>query len=125
MAGRRKHRVDPVDPVELVTELCLALPEAVNEPFGGHTAPAFRVRGKIFVGLTEDLTCLTCKAPPGVQDLLVTSEPDRFYVPPYVGHRGWIGMRLVDVDRDELAAIVADSYRLTAPKSLVKQLDGD
>ena len=106
----------------LVTEICLALPEAENRPFGGHDAPSFRVRDKIFVKINEDLSGFMCKAPPGVQEMLVASEPDRFYVPPYVGRNGWIGVHFVDVDRDELAAIILDSYRMTAPKKLLAQL---
>ncbi|MFN8052471.1 MAG: MmcQ/YjbR family DNA-binding protein [Acidimicrobiales bacterium] len=112
-----------IDPVALVTELCMALPGAENKPFGGHEAPAFRVRDKIFVKVNEDLSGFTCKAPPGVQEVLVQSEPNRFYVPDYVGRNGWIGVRFVDVDRDELAAIVTDSYRMTAPKRLLSELD--
>lgn len=112
-----------IDPVELMTDICMAFPEVDNLPFGSHTAPAFRVRDKIFVKIDEDLGGFTCKAPPGVQDVLVQSEPGRFYVPPYVGHRGWIGVRFIDVDRDELAAIAEDSYRMTAPKRHVRMLD--
>ena len=112
-----------VDPVVVVDEICMALPEAENKPFGGHEAPAYRVRDKIFVKVNEDLSGFTCKAPPGVQQVLVASEPDRFYVPAYVGRQGWIGVNFVDVDRDELAAIIEDSYRMTAPKKLLAQLD--
>jgi hypothetical protein len=54
----------------------------------------------------------------------VDEEPDRFFVPPYVGHRGWVGVRLdVEVDWDEVAGIAADSYRMVAPKKLIAQLD--
>lgn len=112
-----------IDPVALVTELAMALPEVENRPFGGHDAPAFRVGDKIFVKLNEDLGGFTCKAPPGVQETLVQSEPERFYVPAYVGRNGWIGVNFVDVDRDELAAIIEDSYRLTAPKRLIAQME--
>jgi hypothetical protein len=59
-----------------------------------------------------------------VQGALVTEEPDRFFVPPYVGHRGWLGVRLDrDLDWDEVAGIVEDAYRLVAPKKLVARLD--
>ena len=58
-----------------------------------------------------------------MQETLVEAEPERFYVPAYVGRNGWIGVNFVDVDRDELAAIVEDSYRLTAPKKLIALLD--
>lgn len=107
---------------DLVTEICMSLPEAENRPFGGHEAPSFRVRDKIFVKINEDLSGFTCKAPPGVQETLVASEPDRFYVPAYVGRNGWIGVNFIDVDRDELTAIIIDSYTMTAPKKLIAQL---
>jgi hypothetical protein len=56
--------------------------------------------------------------------MLVEAEPERFFVPPYVGHRGWIGVRLDrDVDWDEIAAIVEGAYRAVAPKGLVAELD--
>jgi hypothetical protein len=63
-------------------------------------------------------------APPGVQGLLVAQEPERFFVPAYVGPRGWLGVRLdVDVDWDEIAQILEDAYRTVAPARLVAQLD--
>lgn len=65
-------------------------------------------------------------AAPGVQHELVESDPERFYLPPYVAHRGWVGMRLnIDPDWNEVAAILDDAYRLVAPKTLIKQLDAD
>ena len=66
-----------------------------------------------------------CAAPPGAQALAVETEPDRFFRPPYVGGRGWLGVRLdVDPDWDELAVICTDAFRQVAPKSSVAQLDG-
>jgi hypothetical protein len=66
---------------------------------------------------------LWCAAPPGVQDELVTTEPDRFFRPPYVGHRGWIGMRLDShVDDAELAAVCEEAYRAVAPPKLLTEL---
>ncbi len=62
---------------------------------------------------------LWCKAPPGTQVVLVGDDPKRFFAPPYVGHKGWLGMRLDhDPDRDEIASIVRRSYRLITPKRL-------
>jgi hypothetical protein len=108
-----------------IRKLCLALPEAVEKPFGGHTAPSFRVRDKLFVMIYEDLSGMMMKARPGVQEALVGSDPERFFVPPYVGHRGWIGVHLtVDQDWDEIAELIEESFRMTAPKRLVKDLDG-
>ena len=67
---------------------------------------------------------LWCPAPPGVQAELVEQEPDRFFVPPYVGHRGWIGVRLdIDPDWDEVSALLDEAYRHVAPKKLVARLD--
>jgi predicted DNA-binding protein (MmcQ/YjbR family) len=114
-----------VGAIERLRAICLRLPEAVEKPFGGHTAPAFRVRDKLFVMTSEDGTSMTMKAPPGVQPILVGSDPERFFVPKYVGPKGWIGVRL-DLRRapdwDELAEMVIESYCLTAPKRLAAQV---
>src|SRR5215467_3863370 len=86
-------------PLARIRSLCLALPEAEEQPFGGHTAPSFRVGGKLFVMTSEDGTAMTFKASPGVQEALVGSDAARFFVPAYVGHKGWVGARL-DVEQD-------------------------
>src|ERR1700728_5214206 len=105
-------------PVARVRALCLALPEAEERPFGGHTAPAYRVRDKLFVMTSEDGTSMTLKARPGVQQALVGDDPARFFVPPYVGSKGWVGIRLrseegwVDHDWDEIADLIEESYRM-------------
>lgn len=116
------------DKFHAVRAIALALPET-NERVS-HGMPAFFVRDKkLFVTCVDDhhgdgIFGIWVGAAPGVQDELVTQEPERFFVPPYVGHRGWVGVRLdVDVDTDELREIVTDSYRHVAPKTLVKQLD--
>ena len=112
-----------------VREIALALPETTERL--SHSAPSFFIRDKkTFVNFWDDhhgdgRLALWVAAPPGVQAQLAEQEPDRFFVPPYVGHRGWLGVRLdVDVDWDEVAGIVEDSYRQVAPKTLVKLLDG-
>lgn len=104
-------------------EICLALPEAVEKPFGGHTAPAFRIRDKLFLMTSEDGRSMTFKAGPGVQEALVASAPECFYVPAYVGSKGWVGVRLdADQDWDEIAELIEDSYRMIAPKRLAALL---
>lgn len=109
----------PLNPIDRIRALCLALPEAVEQPFGGHTAPSFRVRDKLFVTISEDHSFMTCKAPPGVQQALVGSDGARFFVPAYVGHKGWVGVRLdAEQDWDEIAELIEDSYRLIAPNRL-------
>jgi hypothetical protein len=109
--------------------ICEGLPEMTERL--SHGSVTFFVRGKRTVAyLTDDhhgdgRLALVCAAPPGVQAELVANEPDRFFRPPYVGHRGWIGLRLdVDPDWEEVAAVVRESYRCVAPRTLVTQLDG-
>jgi predicted DNA-binding protein (MmcQ/YjbR family) len=108
-----------------VGKICLRFPEVENKPFGGHVAPAFRVRDKIFVGTGQvGRPRLEFKAGPGVQQALVGSNPDRFFVPKYVGSKGWTGAWLdVEQDWDEIAELCEEAYRLVAPNTLVKQLD--
>jgi hypothetical protein len=111
-------------------EICLALPEVTERP--SHSAPTFFVRDKkSFVQLWADghhsdtFPHLWCAAPPGAQEELVEQEPERFFRPPYVGHRGWLGVRLDrKVDWNEVAEICRDAYRTVAPKTLVARLDG-
>ena len=102
----------------------MALPEVTEQPFGGHTAPCFRVRGKIFVFTSEKYQdqphSITIKAPPGGQQVLVGSDPERFFVPAYIGSKGWVGMLLDGPAPDWplIEDLVKDSYRLIAPKKL-------
>jgi predicted DNA-binding protein (MmcQ/YjbR family) len=110
-------------PLDRVRQLCLALPEAEEKPFGGHTAPSFRVRDKLFVMTSEDGTYMTLKGRPGVQQALVGDDPTRFFVPAYVGARGWIGIFLgIDQDWDEIAELIEESWRMTAPKRIAARL---
>ncbi len=114
----------PHDPLDRLREICLALPDAAEKEAWGD--PTFRVRDKIFAMLKvgDGRISIWCKAPPGAQAILVGSDPERFFVPPYVGHNGWIGVRLdVEIDWDDLADLVEESYRMTAPKRLSALLD--
>lgn len=105
-------------------KICMGLPEVTEQPFGGHTAPCFRVRGKIFVFTSEKWKdnphSMTVKAPAGAQQVLVGSDPDRFFVPAYIGSKGWVGMRLDTPPPDWplIEDLVKDSYRLIAPRRL-------
>jgi hypothetical protein len=115
------------DTLSRVREICLALPEATEKQAWG--APTFRVRDKLFAHYRDNhhgdgRLAIWCKAPPGAQDLLVESDPERFFVPPYVGHRGWVGVRLEGKpDWDAIADLLEDGYRLTAPERLLAALD--
>ena len=109
---------------ERLRGICLSLPEAVEKEAWGD--PTWRVRDKIFAmeKRGDGRISLWCKAPPGSQMVLVGADPDRFFVPPYVGHKGWIGMRLdTSPDWKEVRAVVARSYRLIAPKRLSALLE--
>jgi hypothetical protein len=116
-----------MDPLEHLRALCLALPEATERL--SHGEPTWFVRGKkTFVTYANhhhnDILAFCCAAPDGAQKILVGTDPERFFVPPYVGGRGWIGVRLdVPVDWDEIADLVVDAYRTVAPRKLVEQLD--
>jgi hypothetical protein len=119
---------DVAQATEHLRAICSTLPDVTERI--SHGAVTFFVRGKRTVAyLTDDhhgdgRLALVCAAPPGVQQELIANEPDRFFRPPYVGHRGWIGLRLdADPDWQEVAQVVAESYRCVAPKTLVRQLD--
>ena len=92
-----------------------------------HGAPTFFVRGKRpFVMVLTDhhrdgRFALWCAAGQGIQQMLVEAEPERFFVPPYVGHRGWLGVRLDrGIDWNELAGIAEDAFAEVAPSRLVE-----
>ena len=114
-------------PVERLRALCLALPEVTERL--SHGEPTWFVRGKrTFVTFADhhhdDHLAFWCAAPPGAQQQMVDAEPERFFRPPYVGGRGWLGVRLdVALDWEEIAEIVLDAYRTIAPAKLVAQLD--
>jgi hypothetical protein len=106
--------------------ICLALPEVTEKL--SHGAPAFFVR-KQFAQLWPDghheheFPHLWCAAPAGVQEALIASS-ETFFRPPYVGGRGWIGVRLDrDPDWDEIAETLEDAYRAIAPQRLIARLD--
>ena len=114
-------------PLARLRQLCLALPETTERV--SHGEPTWFVRGKkTFVMYAnhhhDDRLAIWCAAPDGAQETLVAAYPDRFFVPPYVGHRGWLGVWLdVPVDWDEIADLVGEAYRVIAPRRLVAELD--
>lgn len=121
------RRRPPQSLEDRVRSICADLPEVTDKL--SHGAPTFFVR-KSFLMLWPDghhgnqFPHLWAAAPPGVLAEVVESEPDRFFKPPYVGTRGWIGLRLDGrVDWEEVAAVIEDAYRVIAPPKLVAQLD--
>ncbi len=119
----------PEDPrLARLTGICAELPEAEREVHGRHAQ--FRVRGRTFAYFLDDhhgdgIVGVCAKAPDGAAAALIEAAPDRFYRPAYLGHRGWVSLRLdaAEVDWAEVAGVVVESYVLVAPKSLVRQVE--
>jgi hypothetical protein len=106
-----------------VTEICLALPETTRELMGTHAG--FRVRKKVFVYFLNDhhgdgIVSVCARVLPGDNTALIAAQPERFYMPAYIGPRGWVALRL---DRgavgNEVAELVKTSYQSVAPKWVV------
>jgi len=111
--------------LEKLRGICLGLPETSERL--SHGAPTFFVREKraFLMVLTDHhgdgRFAIWCAAPEGVQGMLVEADAEKFFVPPYVGHRGWLGVRLdVGLDWNELAGIAEDAYAEVAPPKLVE-----
>jgi predicted DNA-binding protein (MmcQ/YjbR family) len=108
--------------LERVRVLCLALPETTEQVSWGDV-PTFRVRNKIFVLVENTHAALWCKAPTGFQAMLLGSDPSLYFAPPYLGGKGWVGVRLTSsTDWNAVAALAEESYRLIAPKRLAGML---
>jgi phosphoribosylglycinamide formyltransferase-1 len=114
-------------PLARLIETCLALPEVQHEPIGDHSS--FSVRNKKFAYYLDNhhgdgIVSVCFKTERGENAVLLASDPRRFYSPAYIGPRGWVGLRLDvgKIDWTEIAELVTDSYRLTAPKALSAQL---
>jgi hypothetical protein len=107
--------------------ICLALPEAVEKET--WETQTFRVRDKIFVTRAgqDGRISMWCKAPKGAQEVLVGADPARFFLPPYVAHKGWIGVWLDrdDTDWDEVKGFITESFLMTAPKKLAGLVEQD
>jgi hypothetical protein len=115
-----------VDRRERLAAICLSLPEVTRRK-GQHDKYSVRRRTVAYYlndhhGDRIQAVCL--KAPPGMRDAFVATDPDRFLVPSYLGPKGWVSLRLDgrSVNWAEVEALVTDSYRLVAPKTLVRRL---
>lgn len=117
--------------MRVLRRICQGLPETTERL--SHGEPGFFVRDKkLFVMLDQhhhgaEHLGFWCAAAPGAQEELIAENPARYFRPPYVGHRGWVGVRLAaeglaDPDWDEIAEIVRDAYRQVAPKVLAERL---
>jgi len=118
------------DGLNRLRRLCLALPEVTERV--SHGEPAWFIRGKrMFVTYVDhhhdDRVGFWCAAGAGEAAALVAEDGRRYFIPPYVGHRGWLGAYLdvPDVDWDEIAELVVDAYRAVAPATLIAKLPDD
>lgn len=116
--------------LERVRQLCLSFPGTSERE--SHGAPSFFIDGKkSFVQYRNNhhgdgKIALWCAAPPGVQAMLVESDPELYYVPAYVGHLGWVGLRLDrHAEWEEIAGVIGDAYLARAPKKYVQLIAAD
>ena len=134
-AGASRPAYPPIRPTpkglratERLRKLCLALPE-VTERLSHGEATWFIQGKKSFVMMSDhhhnDRLAVTCMGADGAQEVLVATQPDKFYRPPYVGHLGWLGIYLdvPNVDWDQIADLIVEAYRRAAPAKLVDRLD--
>jgi hypothetical protein len=118
----------PASPLVRLRKICLALPEAHEVEAWGE--PTFRVRNRMFATYASSDShhgggrpAAWCKAAEGDQALMVRAAPRRYFIPPYVGKSGWVGVWLDGkIDWKELAAVIESGYRLIAPRRLIARL---
>lgn len=116
------------DALERARRICLALPQAYEQVAWGE--PTWRVGKRLFAMFagnhhSDGHVALWLNAPLGVQEHLVAHDPERYFVPPYVGVKGWIGVEIGRAPDDVLRAHVVESYSLVAPKKPLALLSGD
>ena len=107
--------------------MCLALPETTEKL--SHGEPTFFVRKKVFAMFSNNHhndghVAVWVPAPPGMQSVLIENSGEKFYKPPYVGMRGWVGIELGRIKDEELASHLREAWRLIAPKKLHAKLEG-
>ena len=110
--------------IERVRRLCLALPETSERL--SHGEPTFFVHKKVFVMFADNhhgdgRVAVWLPVPPGLQAALIEQSPDVYFRPPYVGHRGWVGIELARVSDDDLQYHIHTAWELIAPKRLLAE----
>ena len=118
MAPKRKP-VDSEEHLRRVRRICAALPETTEKL--SHGEPTFFARKKVYAMFADNHhndghIAVWIPAAPGFQAMLINTWPDKFFRPPYVGVRGWVGLELAQVDDEELASHIHDAWRIVAPK---------
>ena len=112
--------------LERVRHICLALPEAIEKL--SHGEPTFFVGKKVFAMFANNhhndgRVAVWLPVPPGMQPMMIEASPEKFFKPPYVGVRGWVGIELAQIDEEELTFHLHTAYRQIAPKKLRLRLE--
>lgn len=118
----------PPDLLAPVRALCITLPGTEEIAEGSVGDPVWKVRGRIFVMQHghQGSPSIWIKAAGGIQESLITTDPDRWFRPPYVGHNGWVGTWLnVTTDWPEVEGLIEDAWRLTASKTQIRAYDAE
>jgi hypothetical protein len=107
--------------LERVRRICAAFPEVTEKL--SHGEPTFFIRKRVFAMFdnnhhNEGHIAVWIPAAPGVQQMLIRKWPKKFFLPPYVGVRGWVGVELAAIDDEELAANLRDAWTLIAPPKM-------
>ena len=104
--------------IERIRKICLALPEVAEKL--SHGEPTFFVKKKVFVMYANNhhndgYLAIWIPAPLGFQAMMIEASPDKFFKPPYVGVKGWVGVELNQVTDDELKSLILEAWKLIAP----------
>jgi hypothetical protein len=118
---RKRDASEGEEHLRRVRRICSALPQTTEKL--SHGEPTFFVRKKVYTMFannhhSDGHVAVWIPAAPGLQEMLVSSEPKKFFKPPYVGVRGWVGIELDEVDDEELAYHISQAWRLIAPKKI-------
>lgn len=119
-----RHKEAPGEEhLQRVRRMCLALPEAAEKL--SHGEPTYFVRKKVFAMIANNHhddghVAVWIPVPQGLQPEMIARDPRKFYKPPYVGVRGWVGVELSEVDDGELALLILQAWQMIAPKGLQK-----
>lgn len=124
---KERTSVNSKKQLERVRRICLALPESTEKL--SHGEPTFFVNKKVFAAFSNNHhndghVAVVVPAPIGVQSMLIESAPEKFFRPPYVGVRGWIGIELDRISDADLQFHIVEAFRLVAPKKLVAAIEG-
>lgn len=122
-----QHSTPALEQLDRVRRICLSLPEATEKIAWG--APTFRAKGKMFAMFMNnhhgsERIELWLHAPPGAQGMLVESDPERYFVPPYQGPSGWIGLYVDLFDDAEIEQHAIEAFCVVAPKKLQALVSG-